>query len=384
MRKKTDHPPRSEKDPAHSSGAEGPETDHYEPWSKLSSTDQDLKLSEFFKAWELPASDFADCPPEAELRKKVENRNRAEWPEHVQNCANCSSLAELFSHPDRLRIPVSKILAEASRRAWEIEHSGRRRSFTVEHVTSLFNSIPQPRRNRIFAAAAAVFVLMLAWVGYQYLFSKTPNPTVAFNNRPTPTRVETYADATDWYGKAIDALASPNYTTEAKLLYLEPLESTKPKTETTFDQANLNSSQRAQAGTLVTKYKSLYTVVLSDSTSEQKVKARDLDVPPTPDSEIVSKVFLAFGSHTGSPIVFNREDPEAAKIILEAAKFTEVTNIEPKAEKTTVLITLPKDEFGEKELNTRLASLKDQGIEVIVARYTPPRGPKSKLKAINR
>jgi hypothetical protein len=382
MRHQTDHPPRSAKDPAHSSGAQGPETD--KSGSERLSPEQELKLEQFFERWELPATDFADCLPEAELRKAVVNRDRSQWPSHVMKCENCRSIAELLEHPERIRIPVNKILAEASRRAWEIEHSTPRRSFTRRHVASLYNSIPEHQRRPIFAAAAAVLVLILAVIGYQYLSSKTPNPTVAFNNRPTPTPVETYADATDWYGKAIDALASPNYNTEAKLLYLEPLESTKPKTETTFDQANLNSSQRAQAGTLVTKYKSLYTVVLSDSTSEQKVKAKDLDVPPTPDSEIVSKVFLAFGSHTGSPIVFNREDPEAAKIILEAAKFTEVTNIEPKAEKTTVLITLPKGEFGEKELNTRLASLKDQGIEVIVARYTPPRGPKSKLKAINR
>jgi hypothetical protein len=381
MRKKTDHSPGSEKDPAHASDADRTETDHYEPWSKLSEDDQDLKLGQFFKRWESPASDFEDCLPEAELRKAVAGRKEAEWPKHIQNCENCRSVAELLSDPNRVRIPVNRILAEASRRAWDVEHTGRRRSFTVEHVTSLFNSIPQPRRNRIFAGAAAVFVLTVVWVGVQYYQSKTPNPTVAFDNRPTPVKRETYATATDWFDKANEILGARNYTVEAKVLSLEPLQSSKPKVETTFNQANLDGSQRAQAGTLVAKYNSQVTV-LKDSPNAQNLNTKDLPVQPTVDSEIVSKVWLAFGSSTG-PIVFNREDSEAAKIILEAAKFTEVTNIEPKNQKTTVLITLPQDEFGEKDLNNRLESLKTQGIEVIVARYTAPRGPKSKLKAIN-
>ncbi len=166
MRKKTDHPPRSEKDPAHSADAEHPETDHYEPWSKLSEEDQRLKLTEFFKRWESPAPDFADCPPEAELRKAVVDQDRSKWPEHIRNCANCRSLAELLSDPERLRIPVSRILAGASKRAWEIEHSGRRRSFTVRHVTSLFNSIPQHQRtpNFRYSGRCVCLDLGLGWL----------------------------------------------------------------------------------------------------------------------------------------------------------------------------------------------------------------------------
>lgn len=383
MRKEPDHPPRSDNHPPHPSDNQGPENVHYEPWSKLSSTEQDWELDKFFNKWELPAPDFADCPPQAELRKSVVGKDRSKWPEHITKCANCRSFADLLSDPNRVRIPVSRILAEASRRAWEIEHSGRRRSFTVEYVASLFKSIPQPRRNRIFATAAAVFVLTLGWVGYQYYQSKTPNPTVAFDNRPTQAPVETYANATGWFDKANEILGARNYSVEAKVLSLEPLQSTKPKVEATFNQANLDSSQRAQAGTLVAKYNS-QVKVLKESANAQNLDTKDLPVQPTVDSEIVSKVWLAFGSSTG-PIVFNREDPEAAKTILEAAKFTEVTNIEPKRDqqKTTVLITLPQDEFGEKDLNNRLESLKTQGLEVIVARYTPPRPPKSKLKAIN-
>lgn len=382
MRKKPDHPPRSEKNPPHSSAAQGAETDHYEPWSKLSSTDQDEKLTEFFKTWELPASDFADCPPEAELRKAVVGREKAEWPKHVQKCENCRSLAELFADPDRLRIPVNRILAEASRRAWEIEHSGRRRSFTVEHVTSLFNSIPQPRRNLIFAGAAAVFVLTLAWVGYQYYASKTPQSVVAFDNRPTATRGETYADATNWFDKANEILGAPNYSVEAKVLSLEPLQPSKPKVEVTFNQANLDGSQRAEAGTLVTKYNSQLTV-LKDSPNAQSLDTKNLPVPPTADSEIVSKVFFAFGS-TDAPSVFNGATPEAAKTILEGAKCTEVEAIEPKSDqKTIVKIKIPQDFFEPRDLERRIESLKTQKIEVVVASYSPPRGAKSKLKAIN-
>ncbi len=101
------------------------------------------------------------------------------------------------------------------------------------------------------------------------------------------------------------------------------------------------------------------------------------------DSEIVSKVLFAFGS-TDAPTVFNAESSEAAKTILEGAKFTEVEAIEPKSDqKTIVKIKIPQDFFERRDLERRLEALKTQGLEVVVAAYTPPRGAKSKLKAIN-
>lgn len=372
MQKQPDLPHRSEKSNGRAdsrSAAQNSESEHYADWQNLTSTDQNEKLKQFFERWEVPAPDLSKCPPEAELVKPAEKWD-SETSSHISTCKSCLSLVKLISDPNRVRIPVSRILADASQRAWNIEHSERRPSFTARHVESVYHSIPSPLRRVAFSMAAAVVIMILSFIAYQYNKSKTPSQVVTFDQQSNSNQVEKYA----WFDKTDKILATPDLDTESKIKTLEHLQSAKP----TISETNLDSAERAKSGTAVAKYNNQVNA-LKDSPNAKNVDTKSLSITPTENSEIVTIVWFAFGS-ADAPTAFNREDPKNAKTILKAAEFTEVTAIEPKADqKTIVEIKVPQNYFEPNDLKSRLESLKTQGLDVRVVAYNAPLSPRAKL-----
>ena len=364
------------------SGAEDSENAHYDDWLKLSSSEQSKTLEEFFKRWEAPAPDLSKCPPEAELLKAAKNKNAAEWS-HINGCESCKSLVDLVSDPNRVRIPVSRILAEASRKAWEIEHSEREQSFIPRHVQAVYKSM-QPVYRQLAVGASVAVLVIVAWIGIQSYRPTPPSQLVAFDNRPVPIQGDTEQFAKLWFDRTKDILEAPNLNPTEKAEHLQPLQSEKPKVATAIAQADPDSTKRAETAVRIAKYNNQVTA-LKDSPNAQNVDTKDLSFPKTEDSKAVNAIWLAFGS-TG-PIVFNREDPETAKNILKAAEFTKIATIEPKPDNQTIVTIEVPDSYRQsrelaRDLDFRLQLLKSQGLDVRVAAYTPP--PNPKLKAINR
>ena len=370
MDKPSDHSSRSANgEPPHSATGAGAQSS--ETWSKLSSAEQESRLTQFFESWTAPPSeDLTNCPPDGYLLDLAKNSDPTGWPKHVQDCSRCKSLIRLVGDPEKVRVPASVIMARASQLAWDIEHRERKPWFTPSKFANAFYTLGRAQAVALGAVLLAV-VAFAGWISFSGVQTPPPGQVIAFEEDP-------YWKATEWLRAANTILEDPDLKSSEKVSQLQPLKPKKDEIDKTISslQKTLDDERKLELGTLLATYNN-QTRILTASLNPNNAKSEDLPsapINPTPESTIVTQVWAAFGAMNKTDVALDQQNPKAVKALLEAAEYTEVTKITQSQSGTDVVVSFVDDRKQSRpEVQQGINLLEAKGMRVFIV----PHGEKS-------